>query len=249
MTISLCYIVHNDLPMLRCVLPYEQRWADQICILDLGSIDGLEDYCLHALREGDRYLRRETNTVPEEGFAQARNACSALATSDWVVHANANMLLEWSDVTALRRYLASTTNDVMTTRTRNLVGLTEPWRLEQLIHQPQGGKAEHHRSFFRRSSGICYRGYIHEELYRGEVNVYRESASIPVTRYHFEGSGNHELRSWRYGWMLYRAYRKDLELQKYTNDWWYTVYCPEHEAALAADAAKYEEYVASTGLK
>lgn len=248
-TVTLCYIIHNDLPMLRCTLPYDMRWADQVCILDMGSTDGLADYCLRTLREGDVYLRRDTNTVAELGFSEARNACSELATSDWVVHHNANMLLDWDDALEVKGLLDSATSDVLSVRTENLTNLGNRWDLERVIHESKSSKIERHRAFFRRGVGIDYKGYIHEELYRGEVNMYGQSENVPLVRYHFEGSGNHPLRSRRYNWMLLRAYAKEPALQKYTNEWWYQTYCKQNEPLLREGAAAYEEYVAVTGNK
>lgn len=249
MTVAVCYIVHNDLSMLRCTLPYEMRWADQIVVLDLGSTDGTKDFCARFLRPSDVYHRRDTNTIPEAGFSEARAFAARLAATDWVAHWGANFMLRWEDGPLVHQILGATTADVLSTETTQIVGVGDkPWTFEKVIGETAIRRTEHHRMFIRRNSGVEFKGYIHEEAYRGEVNAYGEAEAAPLRHYHFEASGNHKLRSKRNCWMFKRA-MENPELQRYTNRWWYDTYYPANQERILAEAMAYEEYVAVTGDK
>lgn len=250
MTIAVCYIVNNDLPMLRVVLPYERRWADSAVVIDLGSNDGTKEFCEKFLDEDDVYFRRESNTVPERGFSEARNLAFSLSNCDWLYHSGANCLMDgvtWQKVYA---ELECATADVVEIKTKHIdfTGY-KPHELEKAtaLHA-KGSPDEYHRCIVRRASNCRYKGFLHEELYAGEESTYGKVHRANLTRWHFEGSGNHELRVLRYSFMLSKA-AADPELQKYTSPWWYTVHYPCHKDRLEAQAARYKELVASTGIQ
>lgn len=241
-TVSLCIFTHNDLPMLKATLLQESRWVDQVCILDMASTDGTAEFCHSWLRPGvDVYHRRQSNTCPDLGFAEAKNAAMSMATCDWVLEAGADTVMDWKQAPFIKDVLARTSRDILSVVTRNVPPFKEclPSQMEAAVALGQFIGEDRHRVFVRRGSGIEYKGYIHEEPYRGEVNCVGEAEHTVLQRYHFHGWGNDQLRKLRYGWMLNRA-MKEPELQKYTNRWWYRIYCLDHAEEIAQWAAEYE---------
>lgn len=248
-TVSWCVFVHNDLPFLRNTLLHTSKWVDQICVLDLGSNDGTKEFCEAYLRKPDVYVRREVNTCPELGFAEAKNAVTALATMDWVFHAGANTILSFHHHDLIKWSLSQVEGDCASVETINVARYLDgsPYRMEEAMKKSAVISKERHRVLIRNGSDILSKGYIHEEPYRGEVNCFGEAMEIPVTRYHFQGWGNDLLRQQRYAWMFCRA-MKEPELQKYTNRWWYDVFYPKNEQLLVERAEAYEKYKKETGL-
>lgn len=241
-TISLCIFSHNDLPMLKATLLHESRWVDQICILDMASTDGTGEFCHAWLRPGiDVYHRRETNTCPTLGFAEAKNAAMYMATSDWVLEAGADTVMDWHQTVHVRSILQRTQRDILSLTTRGVAPYKDcnPALIEEAVAQGKFAGSGRHRVFIRRGCGIEYKGYIHEEPYRGEVNCVGEAEMTTLQRYHFHGWGNDQLRKLRYGWMLNRA-MQNPELQRWTNRWWYDIYCPEHADEIKQWSEEYE---------
>ncbi len=241
-TVSLCLFVHNDLPMLKATLLHEVRWVDQICILDMASTDGTGEFCHAWLRPGiDVYHRRERNTCPELGFDEAKNTVLDMATSDWVLEAGADTVMDWKQTASIKTILNRTERDILSINTINVLpfGNCHPSDIERATAQSPHN-AERHRAFIRRTSGIRYRGYIHEEPYRGAINCFEEAELTVLRRYHFHGWGNDHMRGIRYGWMLWRAYHQP-ELQQWTNPWWYKQHVANNEAQIRNQAALYEQ--------
>ncbi len=239
-TISWCVFTHNDLPILKATLLHAVCWVDQICILDLGSTDGTESFCKAFLRNQDRYERRDTNTVPALGFDEARRAVSALATSNWIMTGGANTVLDWSQRDKVRPILSKIRRDVVALETVNIGRYqnASPSLIEEAVTKGTVLSRDRHRVICRRGSGVLHRGYLHEELYRGESNTFSEAVSSPLRRFHFQGWGNDPLRQQRYAWMFCNAIDHP-ELQKYTNRWWYDVFYRKNENGLRANAAAY----------
>jgi hypothetical protein len=248
-TIALVMPVCNDLRWLRVTLPYEMQWADQVCLLDMGSTDGTKEFCRLFLRPHDRYMRREENTCPELGFSEANNCVASMALTDWICFGAADQVLI-AEPEFMGKLLEGTKQDAISLERLNIQGGFEPEQWERQYRQEnRATKSERHVNIVRRGVGISAKGYIHEELFQGERNC-AEIASIAkhVNILHFQGGSTPELRQMRYSWMLHRA-SQDKELQAYTNKWWYDTYCKEHAADLATWAAKYEAYVKDTGQK
>lgn len=243
-TVSLCTFIHNDLPMFRNTLIHDMKWADQICVLDLGSSDGLEEFCKAVLRPTDVYVRRPTNTCTRLGFAEAKNAAVALSTSEWAYFCGANTCIDWTQHNDIKRTLAELDENVglLNIETVHVIPPKEPHRLHLLEHQvalKDFWGTEHHRNFIRKGSGIETKGYIHEEPFLGEMNAASLAKTVPIRRYHFGGWSNNEPRGLRYGWMLRRA-MQNPELQKYTSPWWYNTFYPENKSDIESRAAEFE---------
>lgn len=231
--------------MLRAVLPYEKRWADQCVIVDLGSTDGTQEYCNLFLESQDVYYRRSSNTVPDLGFAEARNLCFNLSNAEWLFHWDANTLMCTYPYLNQRVYAAlkKAESDVLVVDTHTVDFVRKPaHHIEAAIAQVTGGLTEQHRCIVRRNSGIRFKGYLHEELHLNGAPYQK----VNLARWHFDGSGNHELRSMRYSFMLSRAIAEPA-LQEGTSRWWYDTHYPQHKEGIEAAAARYKEHVASGG--
>lgn len=245
MKVSVCYFVHNDLAALRTVLPYEMRWADEICVLDMASTDGTKEFCEAFLRPQDKYQRRDENTCPILGFGEARTAAAMMATGDWVLTSDADIVMHWQQADLIKRVLERSTVDVLSVAIAEvrppLEGKTPMTNIEQVFDRmPRPFRPGNHRVLLRNGVGIDFKGYIHEEPFRGEVNCYAESRPSGLMRLHFHNWVDNPMRGMRYSWMLLRA-AKNPELQKYTNRWWYDEYVPKHREHIEHQAAQYEE--------
>lgn len=256
-TISLALVVHNDLKMLSRTLPYMRRFVDQVVIIDMNSTDGLRDYCGLALESNDIYRRRDTNTIPELGFAEARNAAAALCTSEWIIASSPNgMFYPSISPKSFKEALAGTRSPVIAAYCihikppKDAIGLLEADVnfLEKELIEQNAPVSESHRRIIKNGIGVDWKGYIHEEPYLKNINAMEFSEPISAPYIHFSDWTNRQVRAWRYGWMLRNAMRNP-ELQKYTNSWWYTHYCVENGPLIESQAQAYEKYVAETGDK
>lgn len=252
-SIALVMFVHNDLRWLRATLPYDMRWADQVCILDMGSTDGTREYCRAFLRDNDRYQRREENTCPELGFDEAKSAAAALALTDWIYHSAADQVLSLGQGELIHKACAEADGkDALTVDCLNLNmpngNLPEQWESNYHLSAPDVHREHHHR-LLRNHKGIQYRGYIHEEpFYPSGEHCATNSKWTPLEMFHFQGCQNAEMRRMRYSWMFRRA-MQNPELQKWTNKWWYEVHCARSKDEINEWADKYEKHVAATGEK
>jgi glycosyltransferase involved in cell wall biosynthesis len=210
----------------------------------MASTDGTREFCEAWLRPGDVYHRRETNTCPTLGFGEARTAAAALATCDWIFSTDADNVA-WTNREGVRHELKRAKGDVLSIWTLEIHN-RKKWGSHQIeaaiLDAIKSGPVEKtlHRGFVRRGSGIDWKGYIHEEPYRGEVNCAVETIQTDLMRYHLSGWMHNELRLMRYYWMFNRAL-ENPELQKYTNAWWYDVFCKEHLSEIKRLAAEYEK--------
>jgi hypothetical protein len=220
------------------------KWADQICVLDLGSVDGTEEFCKAVLRPHDVYERRPTNTCTRLGFAEANNAVISLSTSDWAYFCGANTCIDWTQHEDIKKILSELDESIvlLNIETIHVIPPKGPPGLhlmEQQVARKDFYGTEHHRNFIRKGSGIETEGYIHEEPFIGEVNGASIAKSVPIRRYHFGGWSNEKIRGLRYAWMLRRA-MNNPSLQKYTNPWWYNTFYPKNKSDIEERASEFE---------
>src|ERR1017187_7319910 len=104
MRIGLGFITQNSLQYVKMTLP-KSLWADQICVLDMNSVDGTEEYCKSILRPGDIYTRRYRNTIPVIGWAEAHNSILSSMDCDWNYVSAINMLVDWNQADLIRNTL------------------------------------------------------------------------------------------------------------------------------------------------
>ncbi|HQI45680.1 MAG TPA: hypothetical protein PLC59_06475 [Bacteroidales bacterium] len=240
-TVSLCMFIHNEMHILPHMLFYEMRWADQVCIIDMASTDGLKEFCESALRPQDVYVRRERNTCALLGFAEAKNAAISLSTSDFAYFAGANSVIDWTIAPNIKHILKETTGPVLRINTIN-VKYSAPecyhtW--ERDVKEKRFIDTHEHRNFIRKGSGIDIKGYIHEEPHLGEENARNIAEPVPIVRYHFNHPFTRYARQLRYSWM-FRRLRNTPSLQKYTHSWWWTEYYDQNRQRIEDEANQYE---------
>jgi hypothetical protein len=233
--------VHNDLQMLRTTLIHEILWVNQICILDLNSTDGTEEFCNSILRTQDCYIKRDKNTIPELGFAEAKNSVLKMSKCDWAYFSGANSCMDWTQHDMIKSTLYHATSDILSIKTINIPYLEKyvnnSYSIEKVVADFKNikyknpeilentrYKEERHRNFIRKNSNIEIKGYIHEEPFLGDLNCSEIAMSTDIQRFHFSGWTNDKIRQMRYSWMLRHAAEYNKDLQKYTNRWWYDNY-------------------------
>ena len=241
-TVALCMFIHNEMHILPHMLLYESRWVDQICIIDMASTDGLQEFCEAFLRPQDVYVRREVNTCARLGFAEAKNSAVALSTCDFAYFAGANSVMDWNIAPQIKSILATTTAPVMQIDTINVdpspyVELHQNW--ERQVKEKKFVDVHHHRNFIRKNSGIDVKGYIHEEPHLGEENALNIAEKIPVKRYHFNHPVSRYARHLRYSWMI-RNMRNTPTLQKYTHPGWWTEHYDQNKQKIEDAANMFE---------
>lgn len=239
-TVALCMFIHNEMHILPHMLFYEMRWADQVCIIDMASTDGLKEFCEVALRPQDVYVRRERNTCALLGFAEAKNAAIALSTCDYAYFAGANSIIKWNIAPLIKQVLRNKNAPVLNITTVNVNSAgPELYSWERQVERKAFGDTHTHLNFVRRGSGIDIKGYIHEEPHFGEERATNLAVKCPIIRYHFDHPNSRYARHLRYAWMLRRAMR-DPQYQKYTNRWWYDEYCPQNKDKIEEQANQFE---------
>lgn len=244
-SISLVMFVWNDLPFLRISLFYEMKWADQICILDMGSNDGTLEFCAAALRPQDVYQRRQENTCPMRGFDEARNAAGRMATGEWIIYSDADRIFDWNQARTIKERLSSTRSPVLSIESWNIPkpGLpdqeADPNLIERVVSAGMVSSVEEHRTICRRDAGVIYIGYIHEEMHLAGKCCHPGSEPSGLRQYHFAHWKNDAFRQPRYAWMLREGIRNPAK-QKGTNEWWYKTYYPSKQEELDRMADDYE---------
>lgn len=249
-TVSYCLLANNDLRWLRVTIPYAMKWADQICLLDMASTDGTKEYCEMMFRPQDRYMRSEVNMCPSKGFGACDNMVVAMADKQWICFMAADTMFLPEVAVRVKDVIAASREPVLASLTRNLKqvpGVTHE-NVEVLLRNGAfEDHPEHHCRIYDRSVGAEWRGYIHEELFVGEVNAFNNCAQVvDLPRVHFGDWLNSEIRSLRYSWMIREAIRKP-ELQQWTNAWWFHKYYPEHKEFVDKQAMAYEAHIKNGG--
>jgi glycosyltransferase involved in cell wall biosynthesis len=234
--------VRDELPFLIKNLPLIRKWATQIVVIDTGSIDGSVDYLMNELTDLDELIISDKQAVPYSGFSWARNIAAMAANCEWIHTLDADETLQFDQYEVIHDVLRNSKSDVVgiTTVTfdRNIECGDTEW--EQIAAQCSKHE-DRHRRIYRANRGISWKGYIHEELYRGEQNCFGIHQDSPLRHLHFSafrGWADPQVKSRRYAWMLLRAYRNP-DLRKYTNAWWYTSYVPENLERLEVLAQEY----------
>lgn len=251
MKLGLLIFVHNDLKMLTRTLLYNKPQVDQLCIFDLGSDDGTEEFCSYFLSPGDSYRRYAYNAVPEKGFDWARNQAIAMCNTDWHISMGANSILPPSDWHMLRYSLsqANLTDNCFALPCYHIPPINPPHEgdldlnfLESTILNGNQRSTENHRRVFRRSAGITYKGFIHEEPFYPDGKPVADFKVLDSIRlYHFADWTNRKIRRLRYSWILLKN-SLNPHLQDGTNSWWYETYVPQNIERIRQEAAEYVQY-------
>ncbi len=163
-SLSVILIVKNESAVLSQCLESVVGIADEIVVCDTGSND---DTMAIARSHGAR-----VHAIPwENDFAKARNASIALATGDWLLHMDADEVLDPVDARALREIVDGNTDaDAVEVILANYCNDPRAWRW---VAVPPGSPlARGYAGYlpvgllrlFRNYRGIEYREAVHENI-------------------------------------------------------------------------------------
>lgn len=145
--ISLCLIVRDEAGTLPRCLDSAAGAADELVVVDTGSVDGTPDV---ARARGARVVRRPW----QHDFAAARNAALAEATGDWILYLDADEELEAGAAERIRALVAGDEADGYLCQVVNLTGSrAAPEREISLALR-----------LFRNAPGHRFTGAVHERL-------------------------------------------------------------------------------------
>lgn len=252
-TVSVCMVVRDDLPFLKLSFAAAKEYADQIVIVDNGSEDGTWEWLGEHANDGSGVIvmRTPKTIVPELGFSYLKNYAAQFATCDWVHSLDSDEILSAEQRPLFKHFLGRCKSPVVSIRTFTFThelrsgegqwaGSSTDWdtiantcKWDDMIH----------RRIYRRDAGIQWKGYIHEELYQGELNAHAVCQGSDFKHLHFSNFrdwGDKDLKRARYAYMLMNAYRRPA-LQNYTNRWWYDSYVPQNKAEMEEWAERYSE--------
>jgi len=248
MKLSACFFTHNELPFLRISIAYAMQWADQICVLDMASNDGTREYCETALRHGDVYQRRRTNTVTELGFGEARTAAARLADGDWIVSLDADYILNWADADLIRPWLEEHSPEFTAHKTfyvdhyKRDDEASFAWEMAHQRDQVQGNPLVQHVRIFRNDPRFSFTGYIHEELCLDGVNYSSHAAGAVMSMLHFgclKPKAMARAADTRKYYMMHRLIGEP-HLRTGINEYWWTAFAQENRDKLEYAARMFE---------
>lgn len=259
-TVSVCMVVRDELPFLKELVP-SLTYAKEVVVVDAGSRDGTLDwmhefskhpYRKHFESQGEpqpwdvdiKVVKALPRTISELGFSHLKNLAASMATGDWIHSLDGDECLDLEASVMLRDKLDAARNDVFHVETATYHGcIGGSPALTQVI---VGDTADLflHRRIYRNRRNITWRGYIHEELYRGGINCTVGAGTTIGRHHHFSNYrrwGKPEYKRWRYSWMLKRGFENPV-LRDGTNSWWYTSYVPSRIDAIRKEAELYEKH-------
>lgn len=209
-TLSVILIVKNESAVLAQCLDSVAGIADEIVVCDTGSTD---DTAVIAQRHGAKLFH-----IPwENDFAKARNASIARASGDWLLHMDADEMLDPTDAPRLRAIVDTDhTSDAVEVILANYCNDARAWRW---VAAP--ADSPHRRSFagylpvgllrlFRNHRGIEYREAVHESitasvLERGGTILHTD---IVIHHYGYEVSPERRAEKARFYYTLAQAKAK-----------------------------------------
>jgi glycosyltransferase involved in cell wall biosynthesis len=248
-TVAVCIVTRNDLPFLKLCVEAAKEYADEFVIIDNESDDGTYEWLEEQKTAGLplKFKKMPKDTVPEMGYSFLKNMAASMADSEWIHSIDSDEMLSAEQRPALKHYLRMCKSSVVSINTftfQNNGGWTRDVHLDwDFIANNCKWDSMTHRRIYRNKSGIMWKGYIHEELYNGELNAAHICWPSDFKHLHFSNFrtwGNDDVKRARYAWMLMNAFRRPA-LQMYTNSWWYEAYVPDMRETLEKHAAEYEQ--------
>lgn len=167
-TLSICMIVKDEERFLAQCLESIQDVADEIVIVDTGSIDATVEI---ARRFTDRVYFRAWNN----SFSEARNHSLSYATGDWILQIDADEELERADVPLL----------LDTLRRAHAMPDVSAVSVPLLSALPAGRLAKHYFPRLFRRGKASFEGIVHNQLaYEGqhlisEIRLWHYGYNLP----------------------------------------------------------------------
>lgn len=178
-TIAACIPTLNDVECLRVTIPYIKQWADQVVVVDAGSIDGSLEFLRWFLGPNDKIIELPEREILKTGLDVPRNRAAYEATTDWIFSLEADCFLKPSHAAQLRALLGSRSHVLRVNRLNVPSCSFKLAQAEQAIENSQCD-SEPKDWIYPRDKGYVYRGYVHEELYLGEERAPGHPVDIDV---------------------------------------------------------------------
>ena len=164
--ISVVYIVKDEILTLPLSVRSVNEIADEIVIVDTGSVDGTRQYAQHAANVFASFKWKDD-------FAAARNFAISKATKDWVLMLDADENIDQQATDAIRALLKTADVDCYKLQINNFYA--DPrWIKNPYVIYGQAAR------LFRNKDDIRYAGAIHERLIG-----YRTCKSVGIPINHF----------------------------------------------------------------
>lgn len=203
-SLSVILIVKNESAVLADCLDSAIDIADEIIVADTGSTDNTMEI---ARQHGARVFE-----IPwENDFSKARNATIALASGDWLLHMDADEVLDPEDAPALRAIVDSDQDSAAVELVLlNYCNDARAWRWvaaprESPMSRGYGGYLPVGLlRLFRNRRGIEYREAVHENITASVIETggrIRRSA-IRIHHYGYEVSPDRRLEKARFYYAL-----------------------------------------------
>ncbi len=185
-SLSVVMIVRDEADCLAACLESVRAVAGEIVVADTGSTD---DTVAVAARFGARVLH-----VPwRDDFALARNEALAVATGDWLLHVDADEVLDPAGAELIQDLLRADGDgaDAIEVTLRNYSNDIRAWRWQAV--DPGEAFARGYAGYlpvgllrlFRNGRGFEYREPVHESISESVVERGGVIASVPIVVHHY----------------------------------------------------------------
>lgn len=184
-SLSVILIVKNESAVLAECLESVAGIADEIVVCDTGSTD---DTMAIARAHGAR-----VHSIPwENDFARARNASIALATGDWLLHMDADEVLDADDAPALRAIIdTDQESDAVEVILANYCNDARAWRW--VASAPDSPRSRGYAGYlpvgllriFRNHRGIAYREAVHENITASVIELGGRIRKSDIVIHHY----------------------------------------------------------------
>jgi glycosyltransferase involved in cell wall biosynthesis len=236
-------ISYDAAHFLSVTLPVLAECLDELIIVDMGSTDESRSIYEAHLGSSDKIVSYDRENLFKFGFSHPRNYGAKFATSDWILSIDTDELIVADEIRSARRILLETDLVAFNLPRRNYVydpqySLSD---VDELMKSCSFGE-EKHRRLYRNLPDVEFRGIIHEELHKGDKNLYSHAADAPIVIHHFAtyGSGDGNEKDQLYAFLLLRAMAYP-GFRFGTNSSWFEDYVPEHFDVLLTRANEFAE--------
>lgn len=230
MKLAIATIARNEGFFIRSWVREARALADDVFVGDNGSTD---ETAAAARDEGAHVVEIPFRGLLEHGFGWTRNQLLAAipSTVDRVhwLDADERIAPAQKEFLYQERGEAPASVHTQTFKERQPGFNVENW--QKFFGGPRIDElhSRSHPRTVRTGAEFVWRGFIHEELYRGETSAYQCRVQSPVIHWHFTSEREcHDPwpKHLLYSFMLDRAIRIP-ELQQGIGTWWFQVYAPQ----------------------
>lgn len=204
MTLSVTILCLNEEEYINQALSYAATIADEIVVVDGGSIDSTTTRLRDFQSEHMDLLRIVHHDMPDS-FSEQRNLAVDFCTGDWILHLDAD-----EKYTRRMSRLVSTLGDVPP----NILGFSFPsWYLAEGERHYQNVEADPHIRLFRNRPDLRYIRPVHEHIALNGVGLMSHPSHFTdLEREHIVYADNIHL-------LHYGSLRSDTAYQAWRDRW------------------------------